>query len=148
MEKIMDIGGVYLVKFPDKGGNEFYGKHYAVVISKLSKDDKTLLVAPITGKKAGKKYRGGITIVNTKYQEHPKYENSFIYARKIQEIDKRKIFYKRKKQVDEHGNTLLDSKGKELFRKVYAKAYQLDNEDFNSLKNVCKEVIKFNWEDK
>lgn len=144
----MDIGGVYLVNFPYKGGREFYGRHYAVVISELSKDDKTLLVAPITGKKANKRYRGGITIVNTKYQEHPKYENSFIYARKIQEIDKRKIIYKRKKQVDEHGNTLLDSTGKELFRKVYAKAYQLDNEDFNSLRNVCKEVIKFNWEDK
>lgn len=148
MEKIMDIGGVYLVNFPYKGGREFYGRHYVVVISKISKDDQTLLVAPITGKKANKRYRGGITIVNTKYQENPKYENSFIYARKIQEIDKRKIIYKRKKQVDEHGNTLLDSTGKELFKKIYAKAYQLDNEDFNSLRNVCKEVIKFNWEDK
>lgn len=144
----MDIGGVYLVNFPYKGGREFYGRHYAVVISEISKDDQTLLVAPITGKKANKRYRGGITIVNTKYQENPKYENSFIYARKIQEIDKRKIIYKRKKQVDEHGNTLLDSTGKELFKKIYAKAYQLDNEDFNSLRNVCKEVIKFNWEDK
>ncbi|HGD5216050.1 TPA: type II toxin-antitoxin system PemK/MazF family toxin, partial [Streptococcus pneumoniae] len=45
----MDIGGVYLVNFPKKGGNEFYGKHYAVVISKVSNDDGTLLVAPITG---------------------------------------------------------------------------------------------------
>ena len=53
----MDIGGVYLVNFPYKGGREFYGRHYAVVISKISKDDQTLLVAPITGKKANKRYR-------------------------------------------------------------------------------------------
>lgn len=44
----MDIGGVYIVSFPRKGGNEIHGQHYAVVLSSVSKDDKTLLVAPIT----------------------------------------------------------------------------------------------------
>lgn len=141
----MDIGGVYLVNFPNKGGNEFYGKHYAVVISKVSNDDGTLLVAPITGKKRGKKYRGGITIDNHKYQSSPSYDNAFIYVRKIQEIDKRKITHQRKKQVDDSGNILLDSMGKELFRKEYIKIYQLDDTDFHLLRDKCKEVIKFNW---
>lgn len=141
----MDIGGVYLVNFPNKGGNEFYGRHYAVVISQVSSDDKTLLVAPMTGKKVGNKYRGGITIDNTKYQENPSYESSFVYVRKIQEIDKRKISCKRKNQVDEFGNVLLDSSGKELFKKVYSKIYQLDDEDFDLLRDKCKEVIKFKW---
>jgi len=38
------------------------GKHYALVLSELSKKDSTLLAAPITSKKAGKKYRGGFTV--------------------------------------------------------------------------------------
>ncbi|MDO4814491.1 MAG: type II toxin-antitoxin system PemK/MazF family toxin [Gemella sp.] len=141
----MDIGGVYLVDFPRKGGNEFYGKHYAVVISKIDKGDGTLLVAPITGKKKGKKYRGGIAIDNYKYQSNPTYDSAFIYVRKIQEIDKRKINYDRKKQVDENGNILLDAKGNELFKKEYVKIYQLDDNDFNLLRDKCKGVIKFNW---
>ena len=115
----MDIGGVYLVNFPDKGGCEFRGKHYAVVISNVSKDDGTLLVLPMAGKKAGKKYRGGIAINNNKYQTSPKYDISFIYVRKMQEIDKRKIVSRREKQIDENGNVLTDSKGKELLKKVY-----------------------------
>lgn len=141
----MDIGGVYLVNFPKKGGNEFYGMHYAVVLSRVSKDDGTLLVAPITGKKKGKKYRGGITIDNHKYQTDPSYDSAFVYVRKIQEIDKRKIKSKRKKQVDENGNVLLDSLGNELFRKEYNKIYQLDETDFDLLRDRCKDVIKFNW---
>lgn len=141
----MDIGGVYLMNFPKKGRNEFYGNHYGVVISNVSKDDGTLLVAPITGKKKGEKYRGGITIDNHKYQSQPSYDNAFIYVRKIQEIDRRKIKSKRKKQVDEAGNVLLDSEGKELFEKEYVKIYQLDDVDFNFLRDKCKEVIKFNW---
>lgn len=141
----MDIGGVYLVNFTNKGGNEFYGKHYAVVISKVSNDDGTLLVAPLTGKKSGKKYRGGITINNHKYQSSPSYDYAFIYVRKIQEIDKRKICHQRKKQIDKYGNTLLDSTGKELFIKEYVKIYQLDSIDFDLLRDKCKDVIKFNW---
>ena len=84
----MDIGGVYIVNFPRKGGNEIYGQHYAVVLSSLSKDDKTLLVAPITGKKNNKKYRGGITIDNRKYQTNPSYTQSFIYIRKYKRLIK------------------------------------------------------------
>ena len=141
----MDIGGVYLVNFPKKGGNEFYGKHYAVVISKVSNDDGTLLVAPITGKKKGKKYRGGITIDNHKYQTESSYDNAFIYVRKIQEIDKRKIRNQRKKQIDENGNILLDSSGNELFKKEYTKIYQLDENDFELLRDKYKDVTKFNW---
>lgn len=141
----MDIGGVYLVNFPDKGGCEFRGKHYAVVISNVSKDDGTLLVLPMTGKKAGKKYRGGIAINNNKYQTSPKYDISFIYVRKMQEIDKRKITSTRKKQIDENGNVLTDSKGKELFERKYTKIYQLDDTDLNLLRDKCKRVIKFNW---
>lgn len=141
----MDIGGVYLVSFPDKGGCEFKGKHYAVAISNVSRDDGTLLVLPITGKKAGKKYRGGITIYNNKYQTSPRYNTSFIYVRKIQEIDKRKITSTREKQFDENGNVLTDSEGKELFKKKYVKIYQLDDVDLNLLRDKCKQVIKFNW---
>ena len=141
----MDIGGVYLVNFPDKGGCEFRGKHYAVVISSVSKDDGTLLVLPMTGKKAGKKYRGGIEINNNKYQTSPKYDISFIYVRKMQEIDKRKIVSRREKQIDENGNVLTDSKGEELLKKKYTKIYQLDDADLNLLRDKCKRVIKFNW---
>ena len=141
----MDIGGVYLVNFPDKGGREFRGKHYAVVISNVSEDDGTLLVLPMTGKKAGKKYRGGITIDNNKYQTSPKYDISFIYVRKMQEVDKCKIASTRKKQIDENGNVLTDSKGKELFKRKYTKIYQLDDADLNLLRDKCKRVIKFNW---
>ena len=57
-------GEVYLINFPQKGGNEFYGKHYAIILTTPDKADGTLLVAPLTGKKSGKKYRGGITIEN------------------------------------------------------------------------------------
>lgn len=141
----MDIGGVYIVNFPQKGGNEFHGQHYAVVLSSVSQDDKTLLVAPITGKKKHKKYRGGIIIDNRKYQTNPTYTHSFIYIRKIQEIDKRKVIYLRKKQTDELGNIKLDKNGNELFKKEYKKVFQLDEIDFNLLRDKCKEVIKFNW---
>lgn len=139
------IGGVYLVNFPRKGGNEFYGRHYAVVLSNVSKDDGTLLVAPITGKKSGRKYRGGITIDNHKYQRTPSYDNSFIYVRKIQEVDKRKAIGTRNPQLDEDGNVKKDKNGKELFYKEYKKAYQLDETDFSLLSSKCKEVLKLKW---
>ena len=44
-------GEVYLINFPQKGGNEFYGKHYAIILTTPDKADGTLLVAPLTGKK-------------------------------------------------------------------------------------------------
>ncbi len=92
-------GEVYLINFPQKGGNEFYGKHYAIILTTPDKVDGTLLVAPLTGKKSGKKYRGGITIENSKYQNTPSKPKAYAYVRKIQEIDKRKIVYKTKKKL-------------------------------------------------
>lgn len=93
---MFDIGGVYLVAFPNKGGREFYGKHYAVALTSSATDDGTLLVASITGKKPKTRYKGGITLDNHKYQSNPSYDKSFIYTRKIQEIDKRKVFLPRR----------------------------------------------------
>ncbi|WP_000671972.1 type II toxin-antitoxin system PemK/MazF family toxin [Streptococcus mitis] len=43
-------GEVYLINFPQKSGNEFYGKHYAIILTPPDKADGTLLVAPLTGK--------------------------------------------------------------------------------------------------
>ena len=76
-------GEVYLINFPQKGGNEFYGKHYAIILTPPDKADGTLLVAPLTGKKSGKKYRGGITIENSKYQNTPSKPKAYAYVRKI-----------------------------------------------------------------
>ena len=61
-------GEVYLINFPQKGGNEFYGKHYAIILTTPDKADGTLLVAPLTGKKSGKKYRvvSRLKIINIK----------------------------------------------------------------------------------
>ena len=57
---MFDILGVYLIDFKQNIGGEISGKHYAVVMSKMSKKDDTLIVAPITSKKKGKKYFFGI----------------------------------------------------------------------------------------
>ena len=51
-----EVLGVYLIDFKENIGGEISGKHYALVISKLESKDNTLLVAPITSKKKGKKY--------------------------------------------------------------------------------------------
>ena len=32
-------GEVYLINFPQKGGNEFYGKHYAIILTTPDKAD-------------------------------------------------------------------------------------------------------------
>ncbi|HFU4054943.1 TPA: type II toxin-antitoxin system PemK/MazF family toxin [Streptococcus suis] len=135
-------GEVYLVNFTQKGGNEFYGKHYAIILTLPDKSDGTLLVVPLTGKKAGKKYRGGITLDNTKYQDTPSKPKAYAYVRKIQEIDKRKIIYKTKKQVDSSGNPLTDNAGKALFQKIYKPAYRLDQTDLDKLKGKIKEVLQ------
>ena len=66
-----EVLGVYLIDFKENIGGEISGKHYALVISKLESKDNTLLVAPITSKKRGKKYRGGFTIDCKKYQKNP-----------------------------------------------------------------------------
>ena len=75
---MFDIFGVYLIDFKQNIGGEISGKHYAVVMSKMSKKDDTLIVAPITSKKKD----------CTKYQKNPTYEKAFIKIRKIREIHK------------------------------------------------------------
>ncbi len=87
-----DVLGVYLVDFKNNIGGEMSGKHYALVLSKISLKDNTLLVAPITSKKPAKRYKGGFTIECTKYQEKPSTEKAFVKIRKIREIDKKRIY--------------------------------------------------------
>lgn len=113
---MFDILGVYLVDFKKNIKGELNGKHYAVVLSSLSAKDKTLLVAPITSKKSGIKYRGGITIDCKKYQTNPTYEKAFVKLRKIREVHRSRFY----------GN----------------KIYDLDNDDKLKLASKIKEVIK------
>lgn len=89
----MDINvfDVFFVEFRQNLGGELNGNHYAVVLTEVSRVDNTLLVAPITSKKPGKRYRGGITIDCTKYQKNPSYQKAFIRLNKIREVDKRRI---------------------------------------------------------
>lgn len=87
-----EVLGVYLVDFKNNIGGEMSGKHYALVLSEISKKDDTLLVAPITSKKANKKYRGGFTIDCKKYQKNPTHEKAFIKIRKIREVSKYRIY--------------------------------------------------------
>lgn len=116
MKSTIEIGKVYLVNFEKtRYGHEFYGKHFAVALTKPNSSDHTLLVAPITGKKDNKKYKGGITLSNNKYQTNPKYEKCFLYLRKIKEIDIDKITYRRKPKKDKDGNILKDKNGNKLF---------------------------------
>ena len=52
-----EVLGVYLVDFQKNKGGELSGKHYGLILSKMSDKDKTLLVAPMTSKKKSKKYK-------------------------------------------------------------------------------------------
>ena len=115
----IELYGVYLVNFKNNVGGEMSGKHYALVLSEISNKDKTLLVAPITSKKVGNKYRGGFTIDCTKYQTSPSQEKAFVKIRKIREIDKsrlinKKLIYK------------LDEKDIELCRQKMKQFFDLD----------------------
>ncbi|MGL5426316.1 MAG: type II toxin-antitoxin system PemK/MazF family toxin [Cetobacterium sp.] len=112
----MEVHGVYLIDFGVNVGKEFNGKHYGIVISSKAKKDETMLVVPITSKKANVKYRGGFTIDNSKYQEAPSCTSSFAKVRKIREIDKGRIV--RKKLI-----------------------YKLDEQDIDKLKASLKDVI-------
>lgn len=87
----MDILGVYSVDFGSNCGAEINGIRYAVVMSERNKKDGTFLVAPLTSKKSGVKYKGGITIVMKDYLLNPTYEKSFIKVRKMKEIDRKRI---------------------------------------------------------
>lgn len=110
------IFGVYLADFKKNIGGEINNSRYCIAISEVSSKDNTLLVVPITGKKSGKKYRGGFTIDNTKYQTSPKYEKCFAKVRKIREIDKSRIT------------------GTEIF--------ELDEYDQQQLRDTLQKVIK------
>ncbi|WP_296256119.1 type II toxin-antitoxin system PemK/MazF family toxin [uncultured Ezakiella sp.] len=83
--------GVYLVNFKSNEGGELNGKHYAIILSKKTSPNKTLVVIPLTSKKKGKKYRGGITIDCLKYQDNPSCEKAFAMVNKIREIDTNRI---------------------------------------------------------
>ena len=65
-------------------------------MSRTFGEDGTLLVAPITSKKPGKKYKGGFTIECEKYQKNPTYKKAFIQIRKIREISRMRILSKKK----------------------------------------------------
>lgn len=108
----MKVGDVYLVNFAKNKGAEFSGKHYAVILTEQV--DNTLLVVPMTSKKKGKRYRGGITIDVKKYQTEPTKGKSFLYVRKIREVDRSRLWKKR---------------------------YSLDDEDLKRLLNKIKEII-------
>lgn len=116
----VDIFGVYLIDFKNNFGGELSGRHYGVALSNISNKDDTFLVAPITSKKQGKKYRGGITINCMKYQKNPSCNKAFIKVRKIREVDKNRI------------------RGSKL--------YDLDSEDVSRLKEKMIEFFKLNIE--
>jgi len=78
---ICEILGVYLVDFKNNEGGEMSGKHYGLVLSRTFGEDGTLLVAPITSKKPGKKYKGGFTIECEKYQKNRIFYNKSVDIR-------------------------------------------------------------------
>lgn len=119
-----EVLGVYLVDFKTNNvGGEMSGKHYALVLSELSKKDSTLLAAPITSKKAGKKYRGGFTINCTKYQKNPTYEKAFVKIRKIREISKYRIYGDKIYDLDSDDVRLLQ----EAFKNFFSFLNELDD---------------------
>ena len=103
----IDVLGAYLIDFKNNVGGELSGKHYGVVLSAKSTKNNTLLVAPLTSKKAGKKYRGGFTIDCTKYQLAPSYPKAFVKIRKIREIDASRILGKKKYDFDKEDKAKL-----------------------------------------
>lgn len=111
-----NIYDVFLVDFKNNIGGELSGKHYAVILSKITKPDNTLIVVPITSKKKGKKYRNGFTIDCKKYQTNPSSEKAFVKANKIREVSVNRIY----------GD----------------KIYSLDFEDIEKLKNSIRDFLK------
>lgn len=104
---MFDVLGVYLVDFKINIGGEFNGKHYAVILSDLSAKDKTLLVAPITSKKSGTKYRGGFSIDCKKYQTNPTCDTAFVKIRKMREVHKSRIYGNKIYDLDEEDRLKL-----------------------------------------
>ena len=108
---------VYLIDFKNNIGGELKGKHYAVILSDFSYWDSTILVAPITSKKSGKKYRGGFTINCRDYQQNPSYEKAFVRINKLREVSTERIL----------GN----------------KIYNLNDSDIEKLKKSFRNIFKF-----
>ncbi|WP_156299884.1 type II toxin-antitoxin system PemK/MazF family toxin [Streptobacillus canis] len=117
---MIELFSVYLIDLPNNNEKTriLKGKHFGLVLSEINKKDNTLLIAPITSKKIGKKYRGGFTIDNKKYQKHPKYEYAFIKLRKIREIDKTKIISKKKFSLDKEDLLQLKIAFEKFFNKI------------------------------
>lgn len=113
---MFDILGVYLVDFKKNVQGELNGRHYAVVLSDLSPKDDTLLVAPLTSKKPGIKYRGGFTIDCKKYQANPTHDKAFIKVRKIREVHKSRFYGKKIYELDECDKLKLAQKIKEVIK--------------------------------
>lgn len=95
---MVETNHVNLVDFPDLGGRELIGRHYGLVLT--SEEKGTCLVAPLTSKKSGRKYRGGFTIDCHKYQANPKYDKAFISLRQLKELDTRKVLGKARYCLD------------------------------------------------
>lgn len=76
--------------------------------------DKTVLAAPITSKKSGKKYKGGFTIDCYKYQSNPSCAKAYIQINKIREIDKTRILSKRY-DLDSADAIVLEQSFKKVF---------------------------------
>lgn len=113
---MFDILGVYLVDFKKNIAGELNGSHYAVVLSELSNKDKTLLVAPLTSKKAKAKYRGGFTIDCKKYQTKPSCDKAFVKVRKIREVHKSRFYGQKIYDFDEEDKLKLIEKIKEVIK--------------------------------
>lgn len=62
-------GEVYLVNFPQKGGNEFYGKHYAIVLTHPDKSDGTSLTDKDGKQLFEKIYKPAYTLDETDHQK-------------------------------------------------------------------------------
>ena len=95
-----DVYGIYLINFKNNTGGELSGNHYAVVLTNIRKECKTFLVAPITSKKPGKKYRNGITIDCLKYQQNPTSGKAFIMVDKIREVSKFRVYGDKQYDLD------------------------------------------------
>ena len=113
---ICEILGVYLVDFKNNEGGEMSGKHYGLVLSRTFGEDGTLLVAPITSKKPGKKYKGGFTIECEKYQKNPTYKKAFIQIRKIREISRMRILSKKKYILNKEDTQKLETAFQTFFK--------------------------------
>lgn len=111
----IELFGVYLIDFKTNIGGELSGKHYAIIVSELIKPENTVVVIPLTSKKRGKKYRGGITIDCKKYQINPTKDKAFARVNKIREISKFRIYGNRIYSLDANDIQKL----KESMKKVY-----------------------------